>query len=365
MKIMLVAGGTGGHVFPAIALGDALVAKGAGCIFVGDKRTEYIYQRNNKPMQKITAATLGRGIFGKIKAALMIVIGLVESLDMLREEKPDVVVGFGGYPSFPTVFAAQILGIPTVLHEQNAVFGRANRMLARLAKLILVSFEHVLFLKPEWSGKAAYVGNPVRSNFVPHPYPNPGGPLYLVVTGGSMGSTLFTTIVPAAVGMLPDVIRARLHVIQQVRNEDLAQVSRAYDQMGVEATVAPFFDDMVLHYRAAHVVIARAGASTVAELTAIGRPAIFIPLAISLDGDQARNAAQLVANEAAWVFHESELSADRLAGHLAQLLMHPQLLQQAAKRCVEMGRPTAANDAANLILNQITSPLVGEVAERT
>lgn len=353
MKVMLVAGGTGGHVFPAIALSEVLETKNVECLFVGDKRTDYIYQKQNKKVKIITAATFKRGFIGKIKTVLSIVVGIIQSFDHLREEKPDIVVGFGGYPSFPTVFAAQILGIPTVLHEQNAVFGRANRMLARLAKLILVSFEHVLFLKPEWSGKAAYVGNPVRSNFVPHPYPNLGGPLYLVVTGGSMGSALFTTIVPSAVAQLPDVIRARLRVIQQVRTEDLVKVSQTYDQLGVEAMVAPFFDDMVSHYRRAHLVIARAGASTVAELTAIGRPAIFVPLAISLDGDQARNAAHLVSNQAAWVFSENELTADRLGGHLAQLLMHPELLQQAAVRSIESGRPTAAEDAANLIIGLV------------
>lgn len=350
--VMLVAGGTGGHVFPAIALADSLIQKNIRCVFIGDKRTEDLYLRNNRKVHRITAATFGAGIFNKIKAVVMIFAGLIESFDILREEKPDVVVGFGGYPSFPTILAAQILRIPTVLHEQNSVLGRANRALLRRASWLALSFENTKFVTTQSLSKATVTGNPVRSVFTNNlfPYPSLNQNLHLTIIGGSQGSRFFNDIIPAAIALLPDSIRSYLNVTQQVRAQDLDTVRLAYAKIGVRAVLAPFFDDMPALYRDAHLLICRAGASTVAEITAVGRPALFIPLAASLDGDQAQNAAALVANNAGWVITEDEATPERLAAHLAQLLGHPDLLKQAAIAATAMGRIDAADQLANLVL---------------
>ncbi len=351
-KIMLVAGGTGGHVFPALALADALITKGAICTFVGDKRTADLYARNNRKAHLITAATFGSGILKKMKTAFLIVAGLIESLDVLREEKPDVVIGFGGYPSFPTVFAAQILGIPTFLHEQNAILGRANRVLVRLAKILAVSFTSVKSVPPRWASKVIYTGNPIRTIFTENviEYPDWGGKIRLAITGGSQGSKIFTKLIPQAIEMMHPDLRNKLFVMQQVRAEDMEEVAGAYARMGIRCELAPFFDDMKSFFGRAHLVICRAGASTVAEITAMGRPALFVPLAISLDGDQAQNAAQLVAGGAAWVLAEKDANPATVSGLLEGLLSNPATLEGAAKAATKIGRPQAADDLADLIL---------------
>jgi UDP-N-acetylglucosamine--N-acetylmuramyl-(pentapeptide) pyrophosphoryl-undecaprenol N-acetylglucosamine transferase len=351
-KIMLVAGGTGGHVFPALALSDALSAKGAACVFVGDKRTADLYTRNNRKVYLITVATFGAGIYKKLRGLFLIIAGLIESLDILREEKPNLVIGFGGYPSFPTVFAAQILGIPTFLHEQNAILGRANRVLLRLAKVLAISFTSIKSVPVKWNSKMVYTGNPIRAVFTENviEYPDWGGKIRLAITGGSQGSKIFTKLVPQAIEMMHPDLRARLSVMQQVRAEDMEEVTAAYARMGVRAELAPFFDDMKSFFGRAHLVICRAGASTVAEITAMGRPALFIPLAISLDGDQAQNAAQLVTGGAAWVLTEKDANPATLSGLLEGLLSNPATLEGAAKAATKIGRPQAADDLADLIL---------------
>lgn len=351
--VFLVAGGTGGHVFPALALADALAQKEVRCVFIGDKRTKNLYERNQRDVQLITAATIGPGLFGKLRAVFFIIAGIIESLDVLREEKPDVVVGFGGYPSFPMVFAAQILGIPTLLHEQNAVLGRANRMLLKRAKKLALSFNVVKNILPQYMSKAVMTGNPIRSVFTQGalPYPSLAGELHIAITGGSQGSAFFNQVIPNAIALLPQELRDRLRITQQVRAEAMEQVRLAYGTMGVKAVLAPFFDDMIAFFRSAHLVIGRAGAGTVAEIMAVGRPALFVPLAISLDGDQAQNAAQLVRQNAAWVLTEKEATPEKLAAHLAQLLLHPQLLANAASAAAQCGRPQAAFALADLVVS--------------
>jgi UDP-N-acetylglucosamine--N-acetylmuramyl-(pentapeptide) pyrophosphoryl-undecaprenol N-acetylglucosamine transferase len=353
-KVMLVAGGTGGHVFPALALAEALKSRNAACIFVGDKRTKDLYARNNREVHLITAATFGTGIYKKLRGLFLIAAGLIESLDLLREEKPDVVVGFGGYPSFPTVFAAQIIGIPTVIHEQNAILGRANRVLLRLAKVLAVSFTSVQNIPAAHAAKAVYTGNPIRAVFTESAvdYPDWGGKVRLCITGGSQGSKIFTQLVPQAVELMRPDLRARLAITQQVRVEDMEQVEKAYELLGVRAELAPFFDDMKNFFGRAHLVVCRAGASTVAEITAMGRPALFIPLAISLDGDQAKNAEQLVAQGAAWVMAEKDATPATLAGLLEGLLSDPAGLEKAALAATKAGRPQAADDLADLVLRR-------------
>ncbi len=351
-KVFLVAGGTGGHVFPAMALADVLVTRDVQCIFIGDKRTKNLYERNNRPVQIVTAATFGSGIWGKLRGAVMIVAGLIESLDILREEQPDAVVGFGGYPSFPMVFAAQILGIPTLVHEQNAVFGRANRVLSKRAKHVALSFAKVNNIPAESAKKCTVTGNPIRKVFAQGalPYPSLSGDLHIAITAGSQGSAFFNRVLPEAIARLPVVLRDRLHITHQVRAEDIKAVTLAYAASEVRVSLAPFFDDMIAFFRPAHLVIARAGASTVAEVTAVGRPALFIPLAISLDGDQAQNAAYLVSQGAAWVLREDEATPETLAAHLAQLLSHPDLMAQTAAKAAACSNPHAAEALADLVI---------------
>jgi UDP-N-acetylglucosamine--N-acetylmuramyl-(pentapeptide) pyrophosphoryl-undecaprenol N-acetylglucosamine transferase len=352
--VVLVAGGTGGHVFPALALGETIRARGLKTEFIGDDRTETYYKKNNITAHIHAAGRMKPGILGKIGTVFGIGIGILQALDLYRETRPRAVVGFGGYPSFPAVFAAQILGIPTFLHEQNAVFGRANRMLAGRAKKIALSFADTALVPDAVQNKTHHTGNPIRGEILnqDYAYVPSSGDFHLFSFGGSQGSRIFS-ILPHAIALLEPELRARLIIVQQCRPEDMDMVATAYNKIAVTARLESYFGgDMPALYKWAHLMLVRAGASTVAEVALAGRPAIFVPLAASLDGDQAQNAAQMENEGAAEILAEKDFTPENIAARLSFMMRNPQHLAEAAAASQKLGRPDASDRLADLVLER-------------
>lgn len=353
--IVLAAGGTGGHMFPAEALARELMARGWSVALVTDRRGQAFGEHvPGVALHRIRAGRLGAGIFAKVTALAEMAIGTLEASRLLRALAPAAVVGFGGYPSVPTMLAATRLGLPSLLHEQNAILGRANRLLAGRVGTIATSFAEVGALRGEHA-RIVETGNPVRPEVAamratPYGAPDADGPLRILIIGGSQGARVLSVVVPAALAQLAPSLRARLAVMQQARPEDLAELRRLYAESAIDAECASFFDDVPARLARAHLVIARAGASTVAELAAVGRPAILVPYRYAADDHQNANARALEAAGAAWVTAESELTPDGLAQRIAALVAAPAKLAQAAQAAHRLGRPEAASRLADLVI---------------
>lgn len=356
--VVLATGGTGGHTFPAAALAEALTVRGCDLALFTDKRdialppalTELKVAR--LPAQGVA----GRGLVGRVRAVVELARGTWQARRLLRQLRPAVVVGFGGYASVPTMLAAQRAGIPTVLHEQNAILGRANRVVAGKAKAICTSFEIVAGLAAHTSGRTIRTGNPVRAAIAalrdqPYPTPIPGGPLSLLVTGGSQGARVFGDALPHALELLAPEYRVRLSLVQQCRAEQLDKVRAAYAAVGVNAEVMPFVQDMAGKLGRSHLVICRSGATTVAELTAAGRPAILVPYPYAADDHQTANAEAMSAAGGAWLMPQDSFSGPALAARLMHLLEHPETLNEAAGCARAFGIPDAAERLAGAVMN--------------
>ena len=280
--IVLAAGGTGGHVFPAEALARELLGRGLRVALFTDKRGNMFGDNLPVPMYRIRASSLGKGLFGNARSLIEMGLGVLQARRLLRRLRPAAIVGFGGYPSVPSLYAAARLNIPIILHEQNAVLGRANRAAMGKARLIATSFPHVTGLKANNNVRVVHTGNPVRPPFAalratPYAPVTDDGPVRLLVLGGSLGARVFGQIVPKAVALMPEHLRHRLIVAQQCRAEDNEVTHAAYAGAGIEAELSPFFRDVPERMAQAHLVIGRSGGGAVAELTAIGRPAILVP----------------------------------------------------------------------------------------
>ena len=354
--VLLAAGGTGGHLFPAEALARVLVGRGVPVELVTDRRAlSYAAAFPARALHAVASATpSGGSVMSKAKAGLQLGRGAIEAYGLLKAIRPSVVVGFGGYPSVPPLVAAGWRHIPVLLHEQNAVMGRANRFLAARATRIATGFAALSKIDQSVRSKSVHTGNPIRPAVLaaakqPYPFVHSGG-LNLLVTGGSQGARVMSDIVPAAVALLPPELRARLRIVQQARGEDEVRVRVAYAKAGVEAEVAAFFKDLPARMAAAHLVIGRSGASTVSELAVIGRPAILVPLPGALDQDQAANAAVLGDVGAAAVMMQKDFTPDRLADELAQILRDPSHLPERAAAARAMGEPAGAERLADLVL---------------
>jgi UDP-N-acetylglucosamine--N-acetylmuramyl-(pentapeptide) pyrophosphoryl-undecaprenol N-acetylglucosamine transferase len=352
--IVLTAGGTGGHVFPAEALAGELAGRGYRLALVTDRRGHaYRGALANIPTHRIRAGGIaGRGVLSKAWSMFEIVIGLVQARRLLRRMRPAAVVGFGGYASVPAVFAAAQLRIPSAVHEQNAVLGRANRLLASRVKRIATSFAKTRFVGGE-SDRATLTGMPVRPPVAalagtPYPALDVTGPVRIVVIGGSQGARVLSEVVPAALARLPEDLRRRIEVSQQCRPEDLDAVRAAYAGTGITATLESFFADVPERLAAAHLAIARSGSSTVAELQVIGRPAILVPYPFATDDHQTANARAVEAAGGGWLVPQPEFTAETLAARLATLLTTPQTLGEAAARALAAGTPDAAKRLADL-----------------
>ncbi|HEU5046369.1 MAG TPA: undecaprenyldiphospho-muramoylpentapeptide beta-N-acetylglucosaminyltransferase [Rickettsiales bacterium] len=355
--IVLAAGGTGGHIFPAEALAEELNSRDYKAVLITDRRaSDYKGILGTLERHTVRAGTFGRGLKGKITAATDIMIGVLQALAILRRIKPHVVVGFGGYPSFPTIYAASLLGIPTIIHEQNSVLGRANRVLIGRATVIATTFPDTKFISAEHQKKTILTGNPVRAAIralhnIPYPELNQDSNIRILVTGGSQGASIFSQIVPAAIAALPGNLRARIRVDQQCRKEDVETTRAVYAQMNVSADILPFFSDIPARLAAAHLVIARAGASTIAELTAAGRPSILVPLPSSMDNHQYYNASSVEEAGGAWMIPQEGFTAASLSNRIEAFLSLPDNLARAAANARAAGKINAASDLAAITLN--------------
>ena len=355
--VILAAGGTGGHIFPAEALAEILISRGQRVILVTDSRFGHFTTGTLSRIEKRTihAGTIGGSLPRKIMGGVGLVMGIFQARKIVRKLNPKVVVGFGGYPSFPTVLAAAQLGIPTIIHEQNSVLGRANRLLAPRVGRIATSFPATQMLADKDKTKTIMTGNPVRASVralrnIPYASVAQDGKMTILVTGGSLGASVFSTVVPQAIALLPANLRSRLRIDQQCREADLEATKAAYHQLGVSVDIASFFVDLPTRLAASHLVIARSGASTVSELAAAGRPAILVPLPTAMDNHQYFNANALEDVGGGWVMTQDGFTAASLAARLEAFLTAPATLTKAAENARRLGSPDAAEKLAALVL---------------
>ncbi len=352
--VLLSAGGTGGHLFPAQALAHELGRRGWTVYLATDGRAErFAGEFPARETFIIPSATFGgRNPVTLLKALWTIWRGVRETGRVIGQKKPDAVIGFGGYPTLPPVYAASRRKVPTIIHEQNAVMGRANKALAGLVNAVAGGF------LPADSGshadKTVITGNPVRPDVLEaagrqYDSARPGKPFNLLVFGGSQGARFFSEAIPAAVELLPEELRSQLSIVQQARVEDEARVKQAYEHLGVRAEVSPFFSNMADRIANAHLVISRSGASTVSEISAIGRPAILVPYPYALDHDQAANAAALASVGGAEVHHQRTLDGPVIAEILSQAMAEPDRLSTMASAAKSVGRPDAVHLLADLV----------------
>ena len=307
---------------------------------------------------RIRAAGIsGRGLTARIWAVFQLGLGWLQARSLLKRLGPRAVAGFGGYPSVPTVVAASQLGCKTIIHEQNAVLGRANRVLAPYAARIATGFERVDMLGERDRARAVYTGNPVRPEIIasatPYRAPQPGEPVEILITGGSQGAQIFGEIVPPALTALPEALRARLRITQQCREDGLDGVRRIYEEGGIQAELAPFFNDIPARLARAHLAIGRSGASTVAELAATGRPAIMIPYPHAIDNHQRENAARLCDAGGGWLLPQQDATPEALSALIRSLLEDPDKLQRAATCARRVGVTDAAERLADLVCELI------------
>jgi UDP-N-acetylglucosamine--N-acetylmuramyl-(pentapeptide) pyrophosphoryl-undecaprenol N-acetylglucosamine transferase len=354
--VLLAAGGTAGHLFPAFALAQELARRGIAVELVTDLRGDkYGADFPARAVHQVPSATLvGRSPGAMAKTGMTLTRGVAAAFKLLGRVKPKAVIGFGGYPTFPPLMAARLRRIPSALHEQNAVLGRANAMLAKRVSAIATSFETVKGLEAALASKVRFTGNPVRDTVIDwsqraYSKPDVTGPLSLLVFGGSQGARFFSEAMPPALERLPEALRRRLFVVQQCREEDLAKVEAAYTAAGIRAKLATFFANLPEEMARSHLVVGRAGASTVAELTVMGRPSILVPLPHAIDNDQLANALLLDEAGGALCLEQKTLTPEAMADALTRLLGNPDGLAAAAANAKAQGRPDAVLRLADLV----------------
>ena len=352
---VLAAGGTGGHLLPAFALAQELERRGHHVALVTDDRGAAIPGKPDfLPAHVLPAGRLGKNPLGWIKGIRAILEGRRMALRLFDSFAPSAVIGFGGYPALPALLAATSAKIPSVIHEQNAVLGRVNRLLAGRVDAIATSYPQVDRLDPKHRTKVHFVGNPVRPRVLtlrgePFPAFTADGLFRVLVTGGSQGARVLSEVVPDGLAMLAPALRARLQVIQQCRPEDLEAVRARYAGHDIPAELATYFEDMASRLADAHLFIGRAGASTIAELTAVGRPAILVPLPIATDDHQTANAREMAKSGGARAIRQPAFTAKELAKQINAMAQHPETLANAAHAAWNCGRPDAARDLADLL----------------
>jgi UDP-N-acetylglucosamine--N-acetylmuramyl-(pentapeptide) pyrophosphoryl-undecaprenol N-acetylglucosamine transferase len=355
MNFVLAAGGTGGHMVPAHALAAELTARGHGVLVITDERGSKIPGLFDKvTVHVLPAGRLGKSPIALLKASLAVLRGRSEAKAIYKEHRPDAVVGFGGYPAFPSLLAASAMRIPTVLHEQNAVMGRVNRLLAGRATAIATAFSEIDRLTPKYRDKIVLVGNPVREAIarigeMPFPPFDDTAPLKVLVTGGSQGATILGRVVPSGLGLLEASLRHRLQVVQQCRPEDIEKIRARYAELQIPAELTTYILDMATKLAEAHLVIGRSGASTVSELAVAGRPAILIPFGAATDDHQTANARELTRAGGSRTIPQDEFTPETLARQIEAVASDPKALANAAARALSVGRPNAASDLADLV----------------
>jgi UDP-N-acetylglucosamine--N-acetylmuramyl-(pentapeptide) pyrophosphoryl-undecaprenol N-acetylglucosamine transferase len=355
--ILLAAGGTGGHLFPAEALGVELIKRGFDVRLVTDSRALRYSGLFSKDMIDVVASETARGRnpLQLARAAITLAVGTFTAFRLMHRVKPKAVVGFGGYPTLPPLVAARLCGIPGIIHEANAVLGRANRFLARRASAIATSLPGVFDRDKALAAKATAVGTPLRppilaaaaTNYAP---PDATGPFRLLVVGGSQGARVMSDVVPGAIERLEPALWSRLVLTQQVREEDIARVRSVYDRLKIKCELAPFFTDLPARLASNHLIVSRSGAGTVAELAAIGRPSILVPLPGSIDQDQFANAGVLAKVGGGLRIAQTEFTPARLAAEISALAAEPAKLAAMAASARTAGRLDAAERLADLVV---------------
>ncbi|MGF7151034.1 UDP-N-acetylglucosamine--N-acetylmuramyl-(pentapeptide) pyrophosphoryl-undecaprenol N-acetylglucosamine transferase [Sphingomonas zeicaulis] len=352
---VLAAGGTGGHMVPAHALGAELIARGHSIALITDERGARIPGLfEGMEAHVMPAGRIAGGPLGWLRAGRSILAGRAMARGLNRQVRPSAVIGFGGYPALPALLAALKDGVPAMVHEQNAILGRVNRLLAGRVDIIATAYPDVQRLKPAYAGKVRLVGNPVRQEVLalrdePFPALTEDGEFRVLVTGGSQGATILSTVVPDGLGLLPLQLRRNLKVVQQCRPEDIEDVRRRYAELGIDAELATYMQDMPDRLRWSQLVIARAGASTIAELTVAGRPAILIPLPSAMDDHQTANVVEIVDAGGARSIVQSVFTPVELAKQIQKLAGEPGALAEAAARMRACGRPDAASALADVV----------------
>jgi len=349
-RIVLATGGTGGHVFPAQALAQELMSQGNEVFIFTDGRGSQ-FNTSSFLIVNIAAAQINGSFVKKVKGGVKLIKGIGAALSHLRRLKPVVVIGFGGYASFPTLVAAAILRLPIIIHQADAYFGRTNRVLAPFATRIATSFPHVENIPRAYQKKTSFTGLPVRPDIKPAAYvPSQGkDPFYLLVTGGSQGAKVFGEIIPQAVRFLDPVLQNRLHIYQQCREEFLDMTRIVYGHTKAQVTLSSFFDPIGEYYKKANLLISRAGASSVVEAALVGRPGIFVPYPYAMDDHQFYNAGQAQAVGGGWVMREKDFTSKGLATLLSELMTAPWKLEQAAVSIQRIAIPDATVRLAHLV----------------
>ena len=363
---VLAAGGTGGHMVPAASLAAELGRRGHHVSLISDERGVrfpglFDTDKGRVQTHVLPAGRLAGGPIGWAKAARAMISGRAQAIELYRHQKPAAVIGFGGYPALPALLAAFSERIPTAVHEQNAVLGRVNRLVAGKVDAIATSYANVARLKDKYLGKAHLVGNPVRDAVLalrsqPYPLLEEDGIFRVLVTGGSQGASVLSQVVPDGLSLLPIAFRRRLQVTHQARIEDIDAARAKYAELSIAAELATYLPDMPEQLAWAHLVIARAGASTLAELTCAGRPAILVPLPSATDDHQTANAREMTEAGGARTIAQTAFTPVELAKQMQRLGLDPAALQNAAGRARSCGRPDAARDLADLVEN-LNAPL--------
>ncbi len=352
--IVLSTGGTGGHLFPAQSLAANLVDQGYDCHLATDKAGAQF--KSIIPIHIVAAGPLSRSK-DLYKNVFKLFWGTFQSIKLLRKLKPIAVVGFGSYASTPVLAAAKILKIPSVIHEQNAVFGKANRLFAPAVTAIATGFEKTLGIHAKYKSKSVVTGNPVRPEIkemqaAPYPSLDQNTPLKILIFGGSKGASILSNILPKAIALLSEEEQKRLMITQQARSEDIDTLRESYKSLGIQANVYDFIDGIAEQIVSAHLVIARSGASTIAELTTIGRPAIFVPYPYATEDHQLHQAKMIEEAGGAWLIPEKSFTAKLLAHKLQSFLQLPNTLIEAADLMAQQGHPDATQNLAALVLEK-------------
>ena len=362
---VLAAGGTGGHLIPAFALAAELLQRGHHVALITDQRGAGLPGRPAALTSHLLPAGRlgGYNPLGWLRALSAIAEGRRMALRLFESFEPSAVIGFGGYPALPALLAATSAQIPAIIHEQNAVLGRVNRLLAKRVNAIATSYREVERLAAKHLGKVHLVGNPVRAEVLAlrdRPFPPfiEEGLLRILVTGGSQGARVLSDVVPDGLAMLQTALRLRLQVTQQCRPEDIEAVRTRYAGHDIPAELGTYFENMAERLADAHLFIGRAGASTIAELTAVGRPAILVPLPIATDDHQSVNVREIVAAGGARAIRQDKFTGAELAKQIQAMAQHPETLANAAHAAWNCGYPGAASDLADLVESFGGAPLM-------
>jgi len=353
--VLISAGGTGGHMFPAEALARDLIGRGYRVALATDKRGEkYKPFADGIPVYVLKSGAMKAGLLAKFQAGIALSFGILQGKKLVDKLKPAIVVGFGGYPSFPAVYAAQKKNIPTIIHEQNAILGKANAMLAPKADRIATAWPNINGIKESDSVRVVVTGNPVRPDIAalynkPYPALEQDGILRILIMGGSLGASVFGDVLPAMIEKLSPDYRNRLEIMQQCRSENIEQVKAAYAQAGVKAELDTFFDNVAERLEKCHLFIGRSGAGAVSEVSTAGRPAIYVPYPHHKDQQQKRNADAVFDVGGAWVMTQDGFTVEALQARIETFLQSPESLFNAAENARSCGRPDAARKLGNVV----------------